>query len=75
MGFFSRLQETLLGIVQKWWRPLTCLGLCGSVFVNMILIPLKKGIPIEFVPASTFVTAIVAAFAVREWGKMNGSSQ
>ena len=67
-----RAQEVCLCAVRKWWRPLTCLGLMMSVFVNLVLIPWVKKTPIEFSSASAFVGAIVAAFAVREWGKTKG---
>jgi uncharacterized membrane protein len=67
-----RIQEMLLCVCRKWWRPLTCMGLMASVFVNLVLIPWVKKTPIEFSSASAFVGAIVAAFAVREWGKTKG---
>lgn len=67
-----RLQETALCVCRKWWRPLTCLGLLAAVWVNLVIIPWQKGEPIQFAPAAAFVTAIVGAFAVREWGKIQG---
>jgi hypothetical protein len=70
-----RAQEVVLCICRKWWRPLTCLGLLASVWVNLVIIPWRKGVPIEFAPAAAFVTAIVAAFAVREAGKIMGADK
>jgi hypothetical protein len=69
-----RVQETALCFVRKWWRPLICVGFLASVWVNLVIIPWRKGEPIEFDKAAAFVTAIVAAFAVREWGKAKGTA-
>lgn len=66
------LTDSFVCLARKVWRPLTCLNLCGAVFVNMILIPLQNHNPIDFKDGATFVGAIVAAFAVREWGKVKG---
>lgn len=70
-----RAQETCLCVVRKWWRPLTCLGLMFSVWINLVLIPWRKSEPIQFDKGALFVTAVVAAFAVREWGKIQGSAE
>lgn len=69
-----RIQETGLCLIRKWWRPLTCLGLLVSVWINLVVLPWRAGKPIDFAPAAAFVTAIVAAFAVREIGKIKGSA-
>lgn len=70
-----RVQETLLCLCRKWWRPLTCLGLLASVWVNLVIIPWRKGEEIDFAKGAAFVTAIVAAFAVRECGKIMGADK
>jgi len=70
-----RAQETALCFVRKWWRPAACVGLASSVWVNLVVIPWKKGVPIEFASASVYVTSIVAAFAVREFGKWKGNAE
>lgn len=67
------VQDTALCLVRTWWRPLICAEFVGVVGVNMIYLPLKTGKLIEFAPAAAFVTAIVAAFAVREVGKIMGA--
>lgn len=67
-------QETALCIVRTWWRPVICAELAMSVGVNLVYLPLKTGKGIEFAPAAAFVTAIVAAFAVREVGKIMGAN-
>jgi hypothetical protein len=72
---FLRAQEMLLCLCRKWWRPLTCLGLLASVWTNLVILPWRAGKPIEFAPAAAFVSAVVAAFAVREIGKIKGSSE
>lgn len=68
------IQDVLLCLVRKWWRPLICIGFLASVWVNLVIIPWLKREPIQFDKASLFVTAIVAAFAVREFGKFKGTA-
>lgn len=70
-----KAQHTALCIVRTWWRPLICAEFVAAVGVNMIYLPLKAGKVIEFAPAAAFVTAIVAAFAVREVGKIMGAEE
>lgn len=65
-------QEIALCVVRKWWRPAICVGLVGSVWVNLVIIPYQKGQPIEFASASAFVGSIVAAFGVRAFEKWKG---
>ena len=67
------IQNVALCVVRKWWRPMTCLGLMFSVWINLVLIPWWKNEPIQFDKGAAFVTAVVAAFAVREWGKAKGT--
>ncbi len=77
MTLKSRLlaaQETALCICRNWWRPLSCIGFVGGVWVNLIIIPLAKWEVPDMAEAAAFVTAVVAAFAVREWGKSQGNS-
>lgn len=69
-----RIEGVFLCIVRKWWRPLSCLGLVAALWANMVIIPWIAKKPIEFDKASLFVTALVGAFAVREWGKIKGST-
>lgn len=62
-------------LIRKVWRPIAAMGLAASVWVNLVIIPWKKGTPIEFTSASTYVGAICAAFAVREVGKYFGTTE
>ena len=67
-------QEMALCLVRKWWRPVTCIGIAGGAIVNLILIPLVKWEVPNMAEAAAFVTAATAAFAVREWGKAQGTA-
>lgn len=67
-------QRIALCVVRCWWRPVSCVGLATSVWVNLVVLPWRAGKPIEFAPAAAYVTAIVAAFAIREAGKIWGKS-
>lgn len=63
-----------LCLVRKWWRPITCVGIAGGAIVNLIVIPLwKREVP-NMAEAAAYVTAATAAFAVREWGKFQGTA-
>lgn len=70
-----RIVDSGICLTRKIWRPLTCLGLLASVWVNLVVLPWRAGKPIEFAPAAAFVSAIVAAFGVREIGKIMGSAE
>lgn len=58
--------------IRVWWRPLTCVGIAASVFVNGVLIPLLKQEPVELMGWAAVITACATAFGVREWGKIRG---
>lgn len=36
----KRAQEVALCVVRKWWRPLVCVGMGGSLIANGIILPL-----------------------------------
>jgi hypothetical protein len=61
--------------ITKMWRPLTCLWISASVFVNGVYIPLMKNEPADMVALAALITAVTAAFAVREWGKVKGVAE
>jgi len=67
------LQEMALCLVRKWWRPLTCVGIAGTLIVNGVVIPLYKWEVPDMTALAAYVTAATAAFAVREWGKIKGT--
>jgi hypothetical protein len=67
-------QEVALCLVRKWWRPVTCVGIAGGAIVNLIVIPLMKREVPDMAEAAAYVTAATAAFAVREWGKVQGTA-
>ncbi len=62
-------QDILLNLVRCWWRPVTCIGLAVSVWVNLVIIPLYKWQVPDLSQAGIFVTAITAALAVRAFEK------
>lgn len=63
--------------IRKWWRPLTCLAIMITMFVHGVFIPLmvlaKGQVFTDLMGLSALVTAVAAAFAVREWGKTRGN--
>lgn len=66
------VEAVALCIVRKWWRPVTCIWLAASVAVHGTILPLT-GRDTDLTGLSLLISAVVAAFAVREWGKMKGN--
>lgn len=75
MSLFSKIltvQEMALCLVRKWWRPLTCLGIAGTMIVNGIIIPIVKWEVPDMTALAAFVAAATAAFGVRAFEKYKG---
>lgn len=71
-------ERVALCIIRKWWRPVTCIWLSGTMAVHGVILPVARfiqsgEIDTDLVSLAALVTAITAAFAVREWGKVNGA--
>lgn len=69
----NKILDIPLCLIRKWWRPVTCVGIAGSVLVHGIILPLMNNTPAELMSLSALITAATAAFAVREWGKVKGT--
>ena len=72
---FHRCEKAALGLVQRWWRPVTCIGIAGGGIVNLVIIPLVNWQPADLTQAAAYVAACTAAFAVREVGKAWGTAK
>lgn len=73
------LEQKALRAIRRWWRPVTCIWLAGTMGVHGVILPafmfFRHGqMPTDLTGLSLLVTAIAAAFAVREWGKIKGVS-
>lgn len=71
-------EATVLCVIRKWWRPVTCLWMSGTMAVHGVVVPMVqlsqgKEINTDLTALSALVAAITAAFAVREWGKIKGN--
>lgn len=66
------VMEVALCLIRKWWRPLTCVGIAATMWVQGVIIPLATKTVPDLTGLAALVTAIAAAFAVREWGKTKG---
>ncbi len=64
-----------LCFIRKWWRPLTCVWISASVFVNGVFLPIYSQTPADMTALAALITAVTAAFAVREWGKIKGTAE
>jgi len=67
-----RVQDTALSFVRKWWRPLTCLGIAGSLLVNGIWVPLVSGVGADLVGLAALVASLTPFVAARTVEKMKG---
>lgn len=72
-------EKVALCVIRKWWRPVTCIWIAGTMAVHGVIIPLlivfrEGGSPADLTGLSLLVTATAGAFAVREWGKIKGVS-
>lgn len=70
-------EKVALCVIRKWWRPLTCVWIAATMAVHGVVVPLymllKQGqAPTDLTALAALVTAVAAAFAVREWGKVKG---
>lgn len=76
MTFKERIlaaEKVALCVIRKWWRPITCIWIAGTMAVHGVILPLR-GTATDLTGLSLLVTAIAGAFAVREWGKIKGVS-
>lgn len=65
--------EVVRCAIRKWWRPLSTVALAGTLWVHGVILPLWTKTAAELTGLSLVITAVVAAFAVREWGKSKGN--
>ena len=66
-------EKVALCVIRKWWRPITCIWIAGTMAVHGVILPLL-GTETDLTGLSLLVTATAGAFAVREWGKIKGVS-
>jgi len=67
-----------LCVIRKWWRPITCIWIAGTMAVHGVILPVLNYFQMgqtgtDLMALAALVTAIAGAFAVREWGKIKGA--
>ena len=72
------LEQRALRVIRRWWRPVSCIWIAGTIAVHGVVAPLVMLIahgqlPTDLTGLSLLVTATAGAFAVREWGKAKGN--
>jgi hypothetical protein len=72
------LEKRALCAMRRWWRPVTCVWIAGTMGVHGVVLPafmfFRYGqMPTDLTGLSLLVTATAGAFAVREWGKIKGT--
>lgn len=70
-------EKTALCVIRKWWRPITCIWIAGTMAVHGVILPIARyastgNVDTDLTGLSLLVTAIAGAFAVREFGKIKG---
>jgi hypothetical protein len=70
----NKIMDIALCLIRKWWRPITCVGIAGSVMVHGVILPLMIKQSSDLTGLAALITAAAAAFAVREWGKIKGTA-
>lgn len=69
------LQEAMRCAITKWWRPFCCVGFVATIWTQGVILPLTNKTAPDLTGLAALVTSIVAAFAVREWGKLKGTAE
>ena len=67
------IERGSLKLIRRWWRPLTCVWIAGTMAVHGVILPLMGNVT-DLTGLSLLVTATAGAFAVREFGKIKGVS-
>lgn len=73
MTMLGAFEEKTRRFIRLWWRPITCIGIAGGVVLNAVILPAISGEPINMTDFAATIAACATAFAVREWGKINGA--
>jgi hypothetical protein len=59
-------------LIKKTWRPITCLGIAGSILVNGVVIPLQTHTVPDLVGLAALVTALAPFVISRTMEKLKG---
>lgn len=70
---FKAIERGSLKLIRRWWRPITCVWIAGTMAVHGVVLPLMGNVT-DLTGLSLLVTATAGAFAVREFGKIKGVS-
>jgi len=65
--------NSVLEFIRVSWRPAACIGMAGSVIIHGIYLPLSTGVSADLIGLTGLITAVVAGFAIREYGKLKGT--
>lgn len=68
---FRSIERETLRIIRRWWRPVSCVWIAGTIAVHGVILPMM-GKETDLTGLSLLVTATAGAFAVREFGKIKG---
>lgn len=67
--------DALLCLIRKFWRPLTCVGIAGSLIVNGIVIPLWTKGAADLTGLAALVASLTPFVAARAYEKAKGVAE
>jgi len=75
----SNAERVALRVTRRWWRPVSCIWIAGTIATHGVILPLlvfasTGQLGTDLTGLSLLVTATAAAFAVREFGKIKGTT-
>lgn len=71
----ARLETCAKDLVNRWWRPGSVLAVVAGLWVNLVIIPLHAGQPVDPSKMGLMFGGLATLFGVRELGKRWGTSQ
>ena len=60
----NKIMDIALCLIRKWWRPITCVGIAGSVMVHGVILPLMIKQSSDLTGLAALITAAAAAFTI-----------
>lgn len=68
----SEVSNVSLCAVRRWWRPVVCISIGGSVLLNGVILPAVKGDWPDLLGLAALITAAAPFAWLRTQEKLNG---
>lgn len=63
------VQEMLLCLLRKWWRPVAHWIIVGGLGINVVFLPYKNDTPVSLTDLAALCVALFPFIAMRGWEK------